>query len=188
MVDDTAIGDPFGFGNPKPPLLSNINLFLNNVSIHGFDWIDGLRNLSLSGQSDLHMPPVSNEVFKGLGSFPCSNIDPVQPLIVSSEFDFVKNVSLEAPSPPVVFPASVICSEESCHSPQDSLESGYFLRSCQKPVQGLGKNSSVVRKGRGRKTNLSKAQSRAKEDMLGGTQISIEKALRAEMALKKGRI
>ena len=95
---------------------------------------------------------------------------------------------MEAPSPTVVFPASANCSEESCHSPQDSLESGYFLRSCHKPVQRLGKSSSSVRKGRGRKTNLSKAQSRAKEDMLGGSQISIEKALRAEMALKKGRL
>ena len=190
-VEEKAVGDPSGPGNPSLPLLSNVNLFLNNVSIHGFDWLDGLRKLSLAGQSDFHMPSVSNEVFKGLGSFvvaPCSNFDPVQPLIVNSDCDIIKPVIMEAPSPSVVSPVSANCSEESCHSPQDSLESGYFLRSCQKPVQGLGKNSSVVRKGKGRKTNLSKAQSRAKEDLLGGTQISIEKALRAEMALKKGRL
>ena len=92
------------------------------------------------------------------------------------------NSSAVVMSPEPVFPL-----EESSPSPPDSSESGYFLRSCQKQSYGLGKSSSPVRRGRGRKTNLSKAQSRAKEDLLGGKQLSIEKALRAESAKKKGR-
>ena len=160
LVEDKATGDPSDPGNPIPPLLANVNLFLNNVSLHGFDWIDGLRKLSLSGQSDLHLPFVSDEIFLGLGSHPVdplSIFDPGRPLIVSSDSAFVHSSPLEASPSVVVTPASDLCIEESCPSPSASLESGYFLRSCHKPVPGLGKCSSTVRKGRGRKTNLSKA-------------------------------
>ena len=93
---------------------------------------------------------------------------------------------MDAPSSIVLEPDPVSLPAESCPSPPDSADSGYFLRSCQKPSSGLGKNPSPVRKGRGRKTNLFKAQSRAREDLLGGKQISIEKALRVEQAKKKG--
>ena len=190
LVEDKAIGDPTDPGNPIPPLFANVNLFLNNVSLHGFDWIDGLRKLSLSGQSDIPFPFVSDEVLSGLGSHPVdplSIFDPGRPLLVSTDSAFVHSSPLEDSPADVVSPVPTLCIEESCPSPSASMESGYFLRSCHKPVQGLGKCSSSVRKGRGRKTNLSKAQSRAREDLLGGTQISIEKALGAEKALKKGR-
>ena len=45
MVQDTlpvfgsAPGEPSGPGTPSFPILSNVNLFLNNVSFLGFDWI-----------------------------------------------------------------------------------------------------------------------------------------------------
>ena len=96
--------------------------------------------------------------------------------------------TMEEPSSVVLEPDPDFLLEESCPSPPDSTDSGYFLRSCHKLSTGLGKNSSPVRRGRGRKTNLFKAQSRAKEDLLGGKQLSIEKALRAEKAKKKGRL
>ena len=72
-------------------------------------------------------------------------------------------------------------------SPSESTDLGYFLRSGKKPTTGLGKVSPPVRRGRGRKTNISKAQSRAKVDMREGKQQTIEKALRAEKARNKGR-
>ena len=95
---------------------------------------------------------------------------------------------MENPCSVVLDPDPEIPPEDSCHSPPDSADSGYFLRSCLKPSSGLGKLSPPVRRGRGRKTNIFKAQSRAKEDLLGGKQLSIEKALRAEQAKKKGRL
>ena len=186
LVEDSAIGELSSPGNPIFPLFKNVNLFMNNVSFVGSDWIDGLRKLSLSGKSVL---PLSSDVgFLGLDSHPVATIsdfEPVLPVDAISVSDFVKPFSVEVP-PPIVESFAPDGSEESCPSPSDTMGSGYFLRSSHKSVLGLGKSSSTVRKGRGRKTTLSKAQSRAKEDMLGGTQISIEMALRAEMALKKG--
>ena len=110
--------------------------------------------------------------------------DAVVPLVTEPvSLPVVTDLSSFEPDPD---PVSLV--EESCLSPSDPADSGYFLRSSQKPLLGLGKNSASVRRGGGRKTNLSKAQSRAKEDLLGGKQISIEKALRAEQAKKKGRL
>ena len=42
-------GDPPRPGISSLPLPSNVNLFLNSVSFLGYDWIEGLRKLSLSG-------------------------------------------------------------------------------------------------------------------------------------------
>ena len=77
--------------------------------------------------------------------------------------------------------------EVSCPSHSESSDSTYFLRSRTKSASGLAKVPSSVRRGRGRKTNLSKAQSRAKEDLLEGKQHSIESALRVKKAKKRGR-
>ena len=96
--------------------------------------------------------------------------------------------AVEEPSTVVLEPDPESLPEESCTSPSESTDSVYFIRSCLKPPSGLGKVSSPVRRDRGRKTNLFKAQSRAKEDLLEGKQQSIEKALRAKKAKRKGRI
>ena len=178
-----APGDHSGPGTSTLPLLSNVNLFLNNVSFLGYDWIEGLRKLSLSGQNGIPLSiPVHHVIANadpGVGThadLDSTTFDP-DPLPVMAEFP---TIDLE--------PDLVTHLEEPCPSPIDSADSGYFLRSSQKPSLGLGKNSSLVRRGRGRKTNLFKAQSRAKEDLLGGKQISIEMALRAEKSKKKGRL
>ena len=182
-VSGSAPGEPSGPGTPSFPILSNVNLFLNNVSFLGFDWIEGLRKLSLSGHSGtpLSLPAhhVFADTFPGMASQPSIASVAVEPVIMPA---------MDEPSSVVLEPDPVFLPEESCPSPPDSSDSRYFLRSCHKLSTGLGKNSSPVRRGRGRKTNLFKAQSRAKEDLLGGKQLSIEKALRAEKAKKKGRL
>ena len=179
----SAAGDLPDPGTLTPPHLSNVNLFLNNVSFLGYDWIEGLRKLSLSGQPGfpLSFPVhcVNDEAAWGVG--PHDAIVPLGTEPVS--LPVVTDISYLEPEPD---PES--CVVESCPSPSDPADTGYFLRSSQKPLLGLGKNSASGRKGRGRKSNLSKAQSRAKDDLLGGKQISIEKALRAEQAKKKGRL
>ena len=182
-ISVSATGEPSGPGTPSFPILSNVNLFLNNVSFLGFDWIEGLKKISLSGHSGtpLSFPAhhVFADTFLGMASQPSIASVAAEPVILSA---------LDEPSSVVLEPDPVSLPEESCPSPPDSMESGYFLRSCQKPLSGLGKNPPPVRRGQGRKSNLFKAQSRAREDLLGGKQISIKKALRAEKAKKKGRI
>ena len=121
---------------------------------------------------------VSADAVLGLGTLSAAALIAYAPALLPA---------MDEPSSVVLEPDLVFLPEESCPSPPDSTDSGYFLRSCHKLSVGLGKNSSLVRRGRGRKTNLFKAQSRAKEDLLGGKQLSIEKALRAEKAKKKGR-
>ena len=138
-----------------------------------------MRKLSLSGQSGpsmpLPVPFIPAEAAPGLDAHPAATI---------TAFDLIPSV--EEPSIAVLEPDPEILPEESCPSPSDSTDSRYFLRSCKKPSSGLGKVSSPARRGRGRKTNLFKAQSRAKEDLLEGKQQSIEKALSAKKAKKKG--
>ena len=181
-VSGSAPREPSGPGTPSFPILSNVNLFLNNVYFLGFEWIEGLRKLSLSGHSgtplSLPAPLVFADTFPGMVSQPSIAYVAIEPVIMPA---------MDEPSSVVLEPDPVSLPEDSCPSPPDSTDSGYFLRSCQKPSFGLGKNPSPVRRGRGRKTNLFKAHSRAREDLLGGKQISIEKALRAEAAKKKGR-
>ena len=71
-------------------------------------------------------------------------------------------------------------------SPPGSLDSGYFLWSCTKVASGgLGKQSNQTLRGRGRKSFIAKAHSRARKDLLEGKQQSIESALRAVHAQKK---
>ena len=176
-------GDPPRLGISSLPLPSNVSLFLNNVSFLGYDWIEGLRKLSLSGQSGpslpLPMPITPAEAAPGMDAHPVAAITAFAPVPIPS---------VEEPTTAVLEPDPESCPEESCLSPSESMDSGYFLRSCIKPSSGLGKVTSPVRRGQGRKTNLFKAQSRAKEDLLEGKQQSIEKALRVKKAKKKGRI
>ena len=55
------------------------------------------------------------------------------------------------------------------HSPSESSDSGYFLRSCTKGGSGgLGKNPAASTRGRGKVSHFAKAQSRAKKDVLEG--------------------
>ena len=172
-------------GISTPPLSPHVNLFLNHVSYLGCDWIEGLRNLSFSGRVGSSFPPF----------VPTSTPPPVpSPYIVEVD-SAPAGLALSAPELflAVTEPSSVCLEpdpgtpcEEPCPSPTESSDSVYFLRSRSKTVSGLAK-SSPVRRGRGRKTNLSKAQSRAKEDLMDGKQLTIESALRAKKAMKRGR-
>ena len=73
-------------------------------------------------------------------------------------------------------------------SPIESSDLGYFLCSCTKfSSAGLGKDPLGTIRGRGRISHLVKAQSRAKKYVLEGKQISVDRALRAVHARKKGR-
>ena len=67
-----APGDHSCPGTPTLPLLSNVNLFLNNVSFLGYDWIEGLRKLPLSGQNGIPLSipvhHVTADVVPGVGT------------------------------------------------------------------------------------------------------------------------
>ena len=61
--------------------------------------------------------------------------------------------------------------------------SSYFLSSGTKiHPGGIGKDSLPMSRGRGRKSFMAKAQSRAQKDLSEGKQLSIERALRAVQA------
>lgn len=97
--------------------------------------------------------------------------------------------SLEEGSPSLdPNPGPVPEEKASTSSPPESSDSGYFLRSPTKLVSGgLGKGKEQPPKGRGRKYFISKAQSKARFDLLEGKQQTIERALRAVQPQKKGR-
>lgn len=158
----------------------SVNLFLNTVTILGHDWVEGLHNLSLSGSSG---PSEPRNCLSILGE---EDLAPNIPLLDLSLADF-PTVLEDTPLVLVdLDPGDT--HEEDYQSPSESQDSGYFLCSCKKAISsGLGKSSPPARKGHGRKSNLHKAQSRAKVDLLEGKQLSIEKALRAVNAKKKGR-
>ena len=115
-------------------------------------------------------------------------VEPEKPISVANSSAIVPDLFLavEEPSSVILEPDPVLPIEVSCPSHSDSSDSTYFLRSRTK-TSGLAKVPLSVRRGRGRKTNLSKAQSRAKEDLIEGKQHSIESALRAKKAMKRGR-
>ena len=90
----------------------------------------------------------------------------------------------EPPFGPVLEPVL----PDSVSSPTESSDTRYFLRSCTKGGSGgLGRNPAVSTRGRGGVSHLAKAQSQAKKDVLEGKQLSIDRALRAVHAYKKGR-
>jgi len=105
-------------GTPSFSLNPAVNLYMNNVSIVGSDWVEGLRNLTISSPSGLPLAFSINPCV--VGGFTSKKIS----------------------------------------------------------TGGLGKSLSPVRIRRGRKSNLHKAQSKAKMDLVEGKQLSIEKALR----------
>jgi hypothetical protein len=78
--------------------------------------------------------------------------------------------------------------EDSTSSSSDTSSGRYFLRSLNKDHSGgLALDPIPTEKsGRGRKSLISKAQKKAKIDLLAGKQVSIERALRARRTLGKG--
>jgi len=183
-IQDAA--DPRGSINPGTPsftLSPAVNLFMNSVSVLGNDWIEGLQKLTLAGPSGSDVSRFcSDMVGKELaGLTPRLDYLSGTPLVDSSSDLGVLPHVLVDPDPGE-------SSDEGPLSHSDSLESGYFLRSCKKASSaGLGESAPSGKKGRGRKSNLQKAQSRARVDLLEGKQQTIEKALRAENAKKRGR-
>jgi len=159
----TVAGDgPSSSNLPVPGISSlalspSLNLFLKNVTIEGSDWVNTLRNLKISLEPQSHQAPI----------------------------ELLADVSLETPSK-ALSPVSKSPVLEKGQSSAESSDTGYFLRSCKKPAGGgLGKGSVQARAGRGRKSHISKAKTRAKLDLESGKQLSIERALRAVKAHKK---
>ena len=162
-------------------LSPTINFLLNQCTLVGNDWVEGLKNLSLSGPSDEGF--VSTTVDRVRVSSELVGV-PVEPIFdlsaVNSPLATDPDMPLE-PDPRKGVEGLVLS------SPKTS-ELGYFLRSCSKKSGGgLGKDLQPVQKGRGRISHLSKAQSRAKNDLREGKQLSIERALRAVNSRKHVR-
>jgi len=180
---DAASRGSFNPGTSSFSLTPTVNLFLNSVSILGHDWIEGLQKLSLAGPSGFveSRSCPSNEVKASSGQIP--------PLINSAVVLMDERATALAVPPLVMIdPDPGESLDVGSPTPSESLDSGYFLRSCKNASSvGLGKTSPPGRKGRGRKSNLYKAQSRARVDLMEGKQQSIEKALRAVNAKKRGR-
>jgi len=170
-------------GIPSFSVPPSVNLFMNSVTILGHDWVEGLRKLSLAGPSG---PVAPRNCLSILGEeASCLN----SPIKNNSVVSLAECASVLEDSPFVLIEPDPGDSHDADYqSPSESQDSGYFLRSCKKAISsGLGKSSPPARKGRGRKSNLHKAQSRARVDLMEGKQLSIEKALRAVNAKKKGR-
>jgi len=161
----------------------SVNLYLNNVTFLGQDWVEGLRNLSLSGPSGSKVSRISPSV-RGEEALGLYTPEISSSVVLMNEFDPIR----EDPPHVMMDPDPGDPPEGASPSPSDSLDSGYFLRSSKKASSaGLGKSLPVARKGRGRKSNFHKAQSRARVDLMEGKQLSIEKALRAVNAKSQGR-
>jgi len=161
----------------------SVNFYLNNVTLLGQDWVEGLRNLSLSGPSGSKVSRISPCV-RGEEALGLNSLDPSSQVVLRNDSVLVR----DDPSLVVLVPDPGDPPEGASPSHSDSVDSGYFLRSSKKASSvGLGKSPPVARKGRGRRSNLCKAQSRARVDLLEGKQLSIEKALRAVKAKSQGR-
>jgi len=161
----------------------SVNLFLNNVTLMGQDWVEGLRNLSLSG-------PLGSEGTRLSSCVRGEEVLDLNPPFKPSSVVMVTDIGSgwEGTSNAPVDPDPGTSPDRVFLSPPDMPGSGYFLRSSKKDTSaGLGKSLPVARKGRGRKSTLHKAQSRARVDLMEGKQLSIEKALRAVNAKHPGR-
>jgi len=133
--------------------------------------VEGLRNLTISSPPGPPMDLTIKPFEEGVAP-PCAVGVPALSMVEG---------------PPWVDPDPEV-PEDSSFSPDESSDSGYFLKSSKKTsTGGLGKSLSPARNRRGRKSNIHKAQSRARMDLVEGKQISIEKALRAGKGRKKGR-
>jgi len=171
-VDHARDGDNTGIPTFSVP--PSVNLFLNKVTVLGQDWVEGLKNLSLSGsavsEGPRHYSCVWGEEVLGLNP-------PINPssVVMLKDIDLGRDgSSFDSVDPAPGSPPDGVL------SPSVKRGSGYFLRSTIKDSSaGLGKSLPVVGKGRGRKSNLHKAQSRARVDLMEGKQLSIDMALRA---------
>jgi len=163
--------EPTNMGIPSFSLSAVFNLFVNHFSVMNLDWVEGFRALNIEDPSghikNFPLIPPSDGME--------SHLDVEAPVLAlvegpSREDSFIEEVV----TPPL--------------SQDESSDSGYFLRSCKKSSNGgLGKDILPARSKRGRKSNLHKAQSRARKDLVDGKQLSIEKALRAGKGRSRGR-
>lgn len=145
MEIQNLLGNPFQ-GSYSIPLSLSIKFFLNHVSLFGMDWVEGLKNLSLSSRP----PRTSNSL----------------PIFLVASFEGLP-ISLD--------PDPTVAEMDPNLSPLDSSDFGYFLRSSAKKASGgLGKGKNPTSKGRGRKLYLAKAQSKAKLDLQDGKEELIE--------------
>ena len=160
VVDDGPVGDamlevqlPYTSSFSLSPL---IYLFTNCLNFCGMEWVEKLKNLTITSQTLVESTPISDAL---LG----------EPSLVLA---------------PVLSEEEVI----SLLAPTESSDSGYFLQSCTKGTpRGLGKSSPPIIRGRGRRSYIAKAYSKARKDVMEGKQQSIERELRAVHAQKKGR-
>jgi len=167
---ETAKEPPI-LGTPTFSLNAAFNVFVKHFSVMNLDWVEGLRTLSIEDPSghikNLPLTPPSD------GLVPHLEVEaPVLALIEGPPGE--DSINEEIATPPL--------------SQDESSDSGYFLRSCKKISNGgLGKDIPPARSKRGRKSNLHKAQSRARMELVDGKQLSIEKALRAGKGRSRGR-
>ena len=168
-------------GNSTFSFSPSFNLLLNQYTLVGHDWVEGIKNLSISGLSFDGFVSSKDDwvrVSSALGGIP--DEPTVEP---STEFSPLTSDPTLAPEPD---PGRG--GEDLGLSSPETSESGYFLRSSlKKPGGGLGKDQEPLRKGRGRTSHLSKAQSWAMDDLREGKQLSIERALRAVNAWRQVR-
>ena len=156
---------------PSPSL----TVFTNILNLSGMDWMGKkLKNLTLSPLPFVSSTPFSAAYVEAL--------DPPSPLVEpspSSDDIVVEDI------PSSFFP---VFNENGPPFSLSSPDSVYFLRSGKKVLPGgLGKVPHLVPRGRGRTSFLAKAHSRARRDLHEGKQLSIEWALRAAQAQKRGR-
>jgi hypothetical protein len=151
--------------NPGPSII----VLINNLSIKSPEWL-----LSPS------LPPLP-PLITVLPSFPPPSLPPpmsaLSPASSSSLLPLESPTSLSAPA-----------LEDSTTSSSDTSSRRYFLRSLNREHSGgLALDPTPTEKsGRGRKSLISKAQKKARIDLLAGKQVSIERALRARRTLGKG--
>jgi len=168
--DETAKA-PLNLGTPSYSLNVVFNVFVKHFSVMNRDWVEGLRTLSIEDPSGhfKSLPVITPS--DGL----VSHLEAVTPGLALIEGPPGEDSIIEEIATPPL--------------PQDeSSDSGYFLRSSNKvSIGGLGKVTPPARSKRGRKSNLHKAQCRARMDLVDGKQLSIEKALRAGKGRSRGR-
>jgi len=172
-VEESAPPGPAIPGITKLSLSPSINFMLNQCTMVGLDWMEGLKNLSISGPTEegfvASLGGRGGDLKLKVGSVTEPNVEPS----ASKAF-------LIEEAPPILEPDPGIEAEGMADPSPANDEAGYFLRSRTKKGEGgLGKDPPSVRRGRGRISNLSKAQSKAVRDLRDGKQLSIERALRA---------
>jgi len=157
LAETTSFPDAGTSSNPT----LYITILINNLSIKGPEW--------MISPSLPPLPPMGTI----LPSFsPPSSLPPCPSPSPTSYASFLPLKSPAMPSAPI--------SEDSTTSLSDTSSRRYFLRSLNKEHSGgLSLDPILAEKsGRGRKTLISKAQKKAKIDLLVGKWVSIERALR----------